>query len=417
MSMTINIDLSENAQRRERARYIARMMSILGRICLLPESGLCHSCGADVTAGFHQYLPEELARCPECDWSLDARRSNYVDMTKEGDSEEFYRVLNDGDCVKIGHHHYLSYGQSNGRTYPEERNEHRVVDVKCDLPDQESYMDCESFDLTPEACRSAFEAIRAGIEPGPWRLCESAENDMDESSNRQCEEEERAERETWLAQASRDELVAEIRKLRDLLTETRSTMFRAHRLALDRIRCTDDQGVSRRSDPVSVVADLVAELEQARRERAMNRCIEKFLCDYRPDIVALLVACRRDRMARVCYGWPEAARVEYLRNPLVDSFFGVRTGYFNFERNRYWAAVVDAIPDGDSMLLERHSGLEIDLCEVQEQEGYEAGKRNAHDCGYDPQSLKARMWWHGHSEGRAEYLDALGRSRAEMRNP
>jgi hypothetical protein len=82
----------------------------------------------------------------------------------------------------------------------------------------------------------------------------------------------------------------------------------------------------------------------------------------------------------------------------------VRSGYFNFEHTRYWAAVIDAIQDGDFGFAERIDKLKLDLCEKEEREGYLAGRAYLHECPYKPWSLQASMWWHGQHRGRNEYL-------------
>ena len=231
--------------------------------------------------------------------------------------------------------------------------------------------------------------------------------DDEEAYMRALEAEEASERERWLAEASRSELVSEIRSLRARLAEMEAKQLKTLRPAFEMIDGVGNSKVDRFHDPLSVVPDLLKELAQCRRELSMNGQVENFLCDYRPDIVALLVACRRENMARVNYGWPEANQRKYLRNPLVGCFVGVRTGWFNFEQTRYWAAVVEAIPDGDFQVLERRGQAEVDLCGKQEQEGYEAGKHDIHECPYPRETLKAAMWWHGHRNGWYDYLDSL----------
>lgn len=232
-----------------------------------------------------------------------------------------------------------------------------------------------------------------------------SESEFDEDAYfAEMEADEKAEREAWLNGASRDDLVAEIRKLEAQLAQKQEEQQAALRPALRLIDGMANYNLERLSAPLSVVRDMVSEIEQHRRRRAMDGRVENFLADYRPEIIAQIVAQRRSYMHGVDYKWPKDEKDAYLANPLTRSFVGVRSGYFNFKQTRYWAAVIDAMQDGDFSAPSRADQLHLDLCEKEENEGYRAGRAYLHECPYESWTMQACMWWHGQRRGRNDYL-------------
>lgn len=220
----------------------------------------------------------------------------------------------------------------------------------------------------------------------------------------QLEQAQKEEREAWLVGATRDDLVADIRRLESQLAQQQQDQKEALRPAHQLIDGIGNWPLKRFDYPLAVIGEMIDEIEKLRRRRSMDGRVENFLADYRPDIIAQIVACRRSQMHSVDYKWPAQEKEEYLANPLIQSFIGIRNGYFDFEHTRYWAAVINAIQDGNFSIAGRLDQLQLDLCEKEEGEGYQAGLAYVHECPYDPSSLQGRMWWRGQGRGRDQYL-------------
>jgi hypothetical protein len=217
---------------------------------------------------------------------------------------------------------------------------------------------------------------------------------------------EMAEMDSWLANASRQELVSKIRELQDQLNGLNLQRQEALGPVHDLVYGKNAWPVQTFTAPFESVGQLVAEVKQLRSEKDINNQIDLFLSDYRPEVMAQVIMYRRDRLlGRITYGWPEKAIASYVANTFLAAYSGwLRPGWSSDEEYRYWAAVVEALPQGNFRSLEKLDQVQIDLCEKEEQEGYAAGRVGLSDCPYPRDTLKAAMWRQGRRRGSTAYL-------------
>jgi hypothetical protein len=220
---------------------------------------------------------------------------------------------------------------------------------------------------------------------------------------------EKAEMEGWLANAPRHELVSKVRELQGQLDAMSNQQNEALAPVHDLVYGIGAWAAQSFTTPFESVGRLVAEVKQLRSEKEMNQQIDLYLSDYRPEVMAQVIMYRRDRLlARVNYGWPEEAIASYVANTFLAAYSGwLRPGWSSDEEYRYWAAVVEALPKGNFRSLEKLDQVNIDLCEKEEKEGYEAGRAYLSQCPYPRDTLKAGMWWRGQMRGSRAYLDSL----------
>lgn len=161
-------------------------------------------------------------------------------------------------------------------------------------------------------------------------------------------------------------------------------------------------------DPYSVVAVLLELAQQSERVARADGDVLRFLSDYRPDLVAQIIALRRNNLTRVTNDWPKAALADYFRNVLVDRInCPVRTGYAHLPSIQYWAGVLERFSPQSFDILAEHESVDRDTGEAEFAEGREAGLSGIHPkCPYqsDKQSFKAAMWWQGWNKGQSERL-------------
>jgi hypothetical protein len=160
-------------------------------------------------------------------------------------------------------------------------------------------------------------------------------------------------------------------------------------------------------DPYSVVAVLLELAQQSEGIANADADVISFLGDYRPDLVAQIIALRRNNLTRVTNDWPKAALADYFRNVLVDRInCPIRTGYAHLPTIQYWAGVLERYSPQSFDILSDHESVDRDTGEKEFAEGREfaLGGEIHPNCQYDrsQQPFKAAMWWQGWADGRIE---------------
>ncbi|MDN7902216.1 hypothetical protein QZM82_39155 [Burkholderia cepacia] len=221
-------------------------------------------------------------------------------------------------------------------------------------------------------------------------------------------------RELWLERAPRNELVDRIRELEAREKARDEVLEPAMRWLTDRFgRASGHDWAARgvvskldESDPSSAVQVLLELAQHAARIAAADGKVLSFLSDYRPDLVAQIIATRRNHMTRLTNDWPAAALADYLRNVLVDRInCPVRTGYAHLPSILYWAGVLERYSTDRFNILADHRSVDRDRGDTEFAEGREVALSKTHPkCPYDRDqyAFKAAMWWQGYRTGYGE---------------
>ncbi|MCX4151016.1 MULTISPECIES: hypothetical protein [Paraburkholderia] len=218
--------------------------------------------------------------------------------------------------------------------------------------------------------------------------------------------------EQWMAGATREELMQRIRDSASREMSQEEAFLPAVKWLSGRLGNASDHyreihGVTSELDlidPCSIVQVLLELAQQGARVSASDGEVMQFLSDYRPDLVAQLIAYRRHCFTRLTNDWPEAARAEHLRNTLVDRInCAVRTGYAHLPSIQYWAGLLEVYSPHQFDILAEHESIERDTGETEFAEGRSCGLAGIFpESPYNRQSFKDAMWWQGHLKGSNE---------------
>lgn len=215
--------------------------------------------------------------------------------------------------------------------------------------------------------------------------------------------------EAWLASASCEDLVQRI-----LEAEARESLLEdafkpAVKWLSDRFRQATAEFIEQRgvltaldlSDRHSVIQVLLELVQQGARVAAADWRVERFLSDYRPDLIAQMIAYRRNSIARLTNDWPPAALADYLRNTLVDRInCPVRTGYAHLPTIQYWAGVLEVYSHHEFHILRDHETVDRDTGEKEFAEGLAVGLAGElPPSPYPYESFKQAMWSQGYLRG------------------
>ncbi|WP_176042840.1 hypothetical protein [Burkholderia stabilis] len=223
-------------------------------------------------------------------------------------------------------------------------------------------------------------------------------------------------RELWLDRATRNELVDRIRELEAREKGRDEVLAPAMKWLLERLGAASQHdwevrgvvSILDEKDPSSAVGVLLELAQHAARVAAADGKVLSFLSDYRPDLVAQIIARRRNDLARLTNDWPAAALAHYLRNVLVDRInCPVRTGYAHLPSILYWAGVLERYSTDRFDILADHQSVDRDTGDTEFAEGRMVALSKIHpECPYDRTryAFKAAMWWRGYQAGYGETI-------------
>lgn len=219
----------------------------------------------------------------------------------------------------------------------------------------------------------------------------------------------RASLEAWLEGASREELVQRILEVEVRESQLEDAFKPAVKWLSDRFRYATSEFLEQRgvltaldlSDRNSIVQVLLELAQQGARVAAAAWQVESFLSDYRPDLIAQMIAYRRVTLTRVTNDWPAAALTDYLRNTLVDRIdCPVRTGYAHLPTIQYWAGVLEVYSPQEFNILRDHETVDRDTGEKEFAEGLAVGLAgDLPPSPYPYKSFKQAMWSQGYLRG------------------
>ncbi|MGF6971668.1 hypothetical protein QFZ94_000095 [Paraburkholderia sp. JPY465] len=165
------------------------------------------------------------------------------------------------------------------------------------------------------------------------------------------------------------------------------------------------------SDVFETVFHVVFEIaEHAARRLDVAERIERLFAHVSPDAAAALVAMRRYELRDEC-GWPDAARIHYLRNLVAHAMEPVTPSGYRRADLAYWAGLIDMFPESGFDIRDRAEQYTVDEGHTAYDEGYacaRAGLAAVHQPNpYPRYTVRHVRWWNGHEAGWLDYLRAL----------
>jgi len=191
--------------------------------------------------------------------------------------------------------------------------------------------------------------------------------------------------EEYLRTASREELIDELRALRQSRTELLILAFRARKW-LERNECFAEMVIgteaiqSKNPSPHESLEHVLQVADMGLKMFHLDRSVEEGVAGNLPAVAAAMVANRRYEARTCTKAWPTAARKFYLSNTLLASVMAREGGLQRslHPKTEYWASLMDVFPEDLFDVLGEHTHYDpVDGTQAKAL-GYDAGY-TAHD--------------------------------------